>query len=224
VRAKCRSSSRACGVPMARARAHHPEDRRRSGDSRPLGLRTSTSGALRAFGRLRPSARARARGSHRSAGTAEIRGDRSAALDGQGAARRDAPRAARVIRTLHGSASPTGRERSTHPGRGEACRVATREGRCTFVAASGHRCEARHRLEFDHRVPLALGGESTVAGLRLLCRTHNQLEGEIALGSEFMASKRAETRAGRAQDGRRGAASARAAPLEIPSVSACTAP
>jgi hypothetical protein len=98
------------------------------------------------------------------------------------------------------------------------------EGRCTFVAASGRRCEARHRLEFDHVVPVALGGESTVAGLRLLCRTHNQLEAEIALGSDFMASKRAEARAGGAGDGRRAAASARAAPSEIPSLSACTAP
>jgi 5-methylcytosine-specific restriction endonuclease McrA len=98
------------------------------------------------------------------------------------------------------------------------------EGRCTFVAASGRRCEARHRLEFDHVVPVALGGGSTVAGLRLLCRTHNQLEAEIALGADFMVGKRAEARAGRAGDGRRGAASTRAAPSESPSVSACTAP
>ena len=30
-------------------------------------------------------------------------------------------------------------------------------GRCTFVSAAGHRCEARARLEFDHVEPLSRG-------------------------------------------------------------------
>ena len=63
-------------------------------------------------------------------------------------------------------------------------------GRCTFVSESGHRCEARTRLEFDHVEPVAHGGHATVQGLRLRCRAHNQLEAERAFGRDFMNSKR----------------------------------
>lgn len=64
-------------------------------------------------------------------------------------------------------------------------------GRCTFVGAHGHRCTCRERIEFDHRVPIAKGGESTVENVRLLCRTHNQYEAERVLGEKFMRGKRA---------------------------------
>jgi 5-methylcytosine-specific restriction endonuclease McrA len=70
--------------------------------------------------------------------------------------------------------------------------VRERDGeRCTFVSASGHRCEARTMLEFDHVVPFARGGTASVAGIRLRCRAHNQYEAERAFGPEFMAVKRA---------------------------------
>jgi hypothetical protein len=68
------------------------------------------------------------------------------------------------------------------------------QGQCTFVGASGHRCQARRFLEFDHVEPVARGGRSTVEGLRLRCRTHNQYEAERALGRGFMARKREEAR------------------------------
>jgi 5-methylcytosine-specific restriction endonuclease McrA len=61
---------------------------------------------------------------------------------------------------------------------------------CTFVAATGHRCVARHRLEYDHIEPFALGGASTLDGLRLRCRAHNQYEAERQFGSAFMIAKR----------------------------------
>ncbi len=67
-------------------------------------------------------------------------------------------------------------------------------GRCTFVAASGHRCEARHRLEYDHIEPFALGGASTVSGMRLRCRAHNQYEAEQRFGAEFMTARREAAR------------------------------
>jgi hypothetical protein len=63
-------------------------------------------------------------------------------------------------------------------------------GRCTYVAETGHRCEARSLLEFDHVDPVALGGEATVERMRLRCRTHNQLEAERTFGREFMMSRR----------------------------------
>ena len=76
--------------------------------------------------------------------------------------------------------------------------VRQRDGdRCTFVSDSGRRCEARTPLEYDHVVPVARGGPSTVSNLRLRCRGHNQLEAERAFGSEFMKWKRAAAKAER---------------------------
>ena len=75
------------------------------------------------------------------------------------------------------------------------------QGQCTFVNGDGRRCPARGRLEFDHVDPVARGGRATVAGIRLLCRAHNQYEAERVFGTEFMRHKRetarkaAETRA-----------------------------
>ncbi len=68
-------------------------------------------------------------------------------------------------------------------------------GRCTFIGANGHRCEARHRLEFDHVQPVALGGGATVDNLRLRCRAHNQYEAKRAFGTELMMSRRGEAQA-----------------------------
>jgi 5-methylcytosine-specific restriction endonuclease McrA len=65
--------------------------------------------------------------------------------------------------------------------------------RCAFVGDDGQRCTATRFLEFDHVIPVALGGEATVGQVRLLCRTHNQLEAERVLGREFMEEKRNDT-------------------------------
>lgn len=64
------------------------------------------------------------------------------------------------------------------------------EGRCTFVGAKENRCEARRHLEFDHVVPVALGGVASIGGLRLRCRAHNQFEAERTFGREFMEDRR----------------------------------
>ena len=63
-------------------------------------------------------------------------------------------------------------------------------GQCTFVAESGHRCESRKRLEFDHVDPVSIGGEATVDNVRLRCRAHNQYEAECIFGAGFMENKR----------------------------------
>ena len=68
------------------------------------------------------------------------------------------------------------------------------QGQCTFVSANGTRCNARRLLEFDHIEPVARGGTATVAGIRLRCRTHNQLEAERMFGEGFMDAKRRESR------------------------------
>ena len=74
------------------------------------------------------------------------------------------------------------------------------DGRCTFAAESGQRCECRHALEYDHVVPIADGGASTPDNLRLLCPAHNQLEAERRFGKDFIARKRAATRSGPARE------------------------
>ncbi len=67
-------------------------------------------------------------------------------------------------------------------------------GQCTFVSPNGRRCEARHALEFDHAKPLAKGGQTTTANLRLRCRAHNQYAAECEFGREFIRAKRATAR------------------------------
>ena len=63
-------------------------------------------------------------------------------------------------------------------------------GQCTFVSAAGQRCPSRELVEFDHIDPVALGGRSTTARMRLLCRAHNQYAAECELGVAFMNRQR----------------------------------
>jgi 5-methylcytosine-specific restriction endonuclease McrA len=63
-------------------------------------------------------------------------------------------------------------------------------GQCTYTSDTGRRCPERRDLEFDHIDPYALGGATSVANVRLLCRAHNQFEADRAYGAEFMRQKR----------------------------------
>ncbi len=72
-------------------------------------------------------------------------------------------------------------------------------GQCTFTSDTGKRCPARSLLEFDHIDPVARGGEPTVAGMRLRCRSHNQYTAECEFGVEFMKRKRELAREATAQ-------------------------
>jgi 5-methylcytosine-specific restriction endonuclease McrA len=55
-------------------------------------------------------------------------------------------------------------------------------GRCTFVAANGHRCTERGALEFHHREPFAKAGPTTADNLTLLCARHHRRESERQFG------------------------------------------
>ncbi|HYM81761.1 MAG TPA: hypothetical protein VEY91_10190 [Candidatus Limnocylindria bacterium] len=79
-------------------------------------------------------------------------------------------------------------------------------GQCTFVSDTGHRCQARSRLEFDHVDPVARGGLATVENVRLRCRAHNQYEAERTFGAGFMREKREQAQRGAAADRSRTAA------------------
>jgi 5-methylcytosine-specific restriction endonuclease McrA len=67
-------------------------------------------------------------------------------------------------------------------------------GQCTFRSDTGHRCEERKDVQFDHIDPYAKGGEATVSGIRLLCRAHNHYEADRTYGAEFMRHKRVGAR------------------------------
>ncbi len=67
-------------------------------------------------------------------------------------------------------------------------------GQCAFVSDSGHHCEARRHIDFDHVEPVARGGEATTANIRLLCSVHNQHAAELAYGKGFMDEKRSEAK------------------------------
>ena len=84
-------------------------------------------------------------------------------------------------------------------------------GQCAFVSDTGHRCEERKDVQFDHIDPYCKGGEATVGGIRLLCRAHNQYEAERAFGAEFMRHRREAARIRASEEGARGPSSAESA-------------
>jgi hypothetical protein len=81
--------------------------------------------------------------------------------------------------------------------------VALRDGgRCTYVSASGHRCDERRFLEFHHIRPYAAGGRATVDNIQLRCRAHNGYEVD-----RFFGPGRRHARAGSAEATRSGTSS-----------------
>jgi hypothetical protein len=61
--------------------------------------------------------------------------------------------------------------------------VRERDGeRCRFVDEQGRRCSERHRLEFHHRRPFAMGGDHRPDNIGLLCPQHNRFLAEHDYG------------------------------------------
>jgi hypothetical protein len=58
--------------------------------------------------------------------------------------------------------------------------------RCGYVGESGRRCSERHRLEFHHRHPFAMGGSHSPKNIGLLCRTHNSYLAVCDYGQKAM--------------------------------------
>jgi hypothetical protein len=60
-------------------------------------------------------------------------------------------------------------------------------GKCTYVNSStGVQCNSQFKLELDHIVPVALGGQSTAQNLKLVCAAHNQLSAIKIFGHKQM--------------------------------------
>jgi hypothetical protein len=79
--------------------------------------------------------------------------------------------------------------------------VRLRDGdQCTHVDDKGKRCDERKFLQFDHIVPVARGGESTLSNLRLRCGAHNRYEADRTFGAGFNERKRVGARETHASD------------------------
>ncbi len=61
------------------------------------------------------------------------------------------------------------------------------EGRCTFVARDGKRCDSRVLLEFHHKEPFARSPNHREQGITLRCRAHNRHAAIEEFGAEYMA-------------------------------------
>jgi HNH endonuclease len=59
-------------------------------------------------------------------------------------------------------------------------------GRCQWPVESGGVCGSARRIQFDHIIPRAAGGLSTVDNVRLLCRMHNDLAARRVFGDGWM--------------------------------------
>jgi hypothetical protein len=68
-------------------------------------------------------------------------------------------------------------------------------GRCQWRLHDGELCGCTDGLQFDHIEPLALGGTSTVANVRLLCAAHNREAARLVLGDWVLRYTRKATRA-----------------------------
>jgi 5-methylcytosine-specific restriction endonuclease McrA len=84
-------------------------------------------------------------------------------------------------------------------------------GQCTFTSDTGHRCEERKDVQFDHVDAYARGGQASIGGIRLLCRAHNQHEAERTFGAEFMHHKREAARSRASEERARGPSAAESA-------------
>jgi 5-methylcytosine-specific restriction endonuclease McrA len=95
--------------------------------------------------------------------------------------------------------------------------VRERDGdRCTFTSETGKRCEERADLEYDHIVPVAHRGPSTVENVRLCCRAHNQHHADREFGKGFMDAKRTRSDAQKTK-AQNGEAARQPAPIAGPS-------
>ncbi len=59
-------------------------------------------------------------------------------------------------------------------------------GRCQWPLESGGICGSTHRVQFDHIIPRARGGPSTIENVRLACAQHNDLAARQAFGNAWM--------------------------------------
>jgi hypothetical protein len=95
------------------------------------------------------------------------------------------PREPKVVRKVQSEPAKSKSQNTRYIPRSVRAEVYRRDkAQCTFVSSSGHRCTETVGLQYDHIIPYALRGPSTVENLRLTCRAHNQLFGERIFGDK----------------------------------------
>jgi 5-methylcytosine-specific restriction endonuclease McrA len=62
-------------------------------------------------------------------------------------------------------------------------------GTCAYIGDRHRRCGSKLRLEYQHIVPVARGGRSTLENVTLYCRAHNLLQAENDFGAEHVRRK-----------------------------------
>jgi hypothetical protein len=60
------------------------------------------------------------------------------------------------------------------------------KGQCTHMDQDGKRCKSKHALQYEHIIPYAKGGKTSVENLKLFCLAHNQLAAIQAYGLNKM--------------------------------------
>jgi hypothetical protein len=60
------------------------------------------------------------------------------------------------------------------------------QGRCEYRSPEGRICGSQHRLEINHKLPVAWGGSNDLINLELTCRNHNVLHAQQAMGHACM--------------------------------------
>lgn len=164
---------------MERTKCGATKGRRNGGQAAP---RSETLGKLASQLELAPSEESRARSGRTSKARARPRAAANSRAETAGAECSTETPAGHRAETVDpvdvGPSSPAVARRSRHvPAAVRRAVWARDEGRCSFVGPAG-RCPERGFLEFHHREPFADRGETSVANLALLCRQHNQWEGE----------------------------------------------
>jgi hypothetical protein len=90
-------------------------------------------------------------------------------------------------RSDQGPANPNERPSRHIPA---AIRRAVSQGdgrRCTYVSASGRRCDSEEFLEFDHADAWTWTRTHSIQGITMRCRAHNQLRARLDFGESHMA-------------------------------------
>jgi hypothetical protein len=59
------------------------------------------------------------------------------------------------------------------------------KGRCQYRNPAGRVCGSQHRLEINHKTPVAFGGKNDLFNLELTCRNHNVLHALHAMGQTW---------------------------------------
>jgi len=117
--------------------------------------------------------------------------------EGRPAAPLETSAQARSTETGKGAPPAPSRPRPRRPHIPAAIERAVRlrdDDRCQAPLDGGGVCGSTFRVQLDHVVPLALGGETSVANLRCACQLHNLRAAVEALGASAMRSWRGEQR------------------------------